>query len=147
MLKFSKQFKFCLKTLLFLLFPLDYSLVCVLWVNVQGLPVKQALTPLRTHFFGSNGRHSDEDNLYSNTGIGSEWGTGSGAGGSNRSEVVATARGVFSDKGGILENPETGVSIVIPPGALPPDSEQEIYFKVCRDSGGSLLPPLDKERG
>lgn len=87
--------------------------------------------------------------------MGSGWGTGtgSGAGGSNnnsnRSEVVATARGVFSDKGGVLENPETGVSIVIPPGALPPDSEQEIYFKVCRDSssGGSLLPPLDKERG
>ncbi|XP_034234792.1 tight junction protein ZO-1-like isoform X3 [Thrips palmi] len=104
----------------------------------------------------SNGRHCDvdEDSLYSNT---AGWGngTGSGAGGSinssnvnaQKSEVVATARGVFSAKGGVLENPETGVSIVIPPGALPPDSEQEIYFKVCRDSGGSLVPPLDKERG
>lgn len=126
---------------------------------MQGLifETSHLLTPLRMrYFFGSNGRHCDvdEDSLYSNT---AAWGngTGSGAGGSinnsnvnaQKSEVVATARGVFSDKGGVLENPETGVSIVIPPGALPPDSEQEIYFKVCRDSGGSLVPPLDKERG
>lgn len=130
---------------------------------MQGLicEASHLLTLLRMHyFFGSNGRHCDvdEDSLYCNTsgwGNGNGNGTGSGAGGSvnnsnvnaKKSEVVATARGVFSDKGGVLENPETGVSIVIPPGALPPDSEQEIYFKVCRDSGGSLVPPLDKERG
>ena len=59
--------------------------------------------------------------------------------------VVATARGVFTSKGGILESPETGVSIVIPQGALDDNIEQEIYFKVCRDN--SILPPLDREKG
>lgn len=122
--------------------------------NVIVIAPTNILAHLTHYFFGSNGRHYDEDSLYSNTtGVGSGWGngTGIGSGGSNgkshKSEVVAIARGVFSDKGGVLENSETGVSIVIPPGALPPDSEQEIYFKVCRDSGGTLLPPLDKERG
>ena len=59
--------------------------------------------------------------------------------------VVATARGVFTSEGGVLESPETGVSIVIPRGALNSDLEQEIYFKVCRDN--SILPPLDREKG
>lgn len=59
--------------------------------------------------------------------------------------VVATARGVFSSEGGVLESKETGVSIVIPPGALPAGVEQEIYFKVC--SGNSILPPLDEDKG
>ncbi|KAL4216328.1 Tight junction protein ZO-2 [Mactra antiquata] len=59
--------------------------------------------------------------------------------------VVATARGVFTSKGGILESPETGVSIVIPDGAIDDNIEQEIYFKVCRDN--TILPPLDREKG
>lgn len=59
--------------------------------------------------------------------------------------VVATARGVFSSNGGVLSSIETGVSIIIPQGAVPEGVEQEIYFKVCRDN--SLLPPLDKEKG
>ncbi|XP_052215342.1 tight junction protein ZO-1-like isoform X1 [Dreissena polymorpha] len=59
--------------------------------------------------------------------------------------VVATARGLFNKQGGVLESPETGVSIVIPPGALSGDQDQEIYFKVCRDN--SILPPLDREKG
>ncbi|XP_025081792.1 tight junction protein ZO-1-like isoform X3 [Pomacea canaliculata] len=59
--------------------------------------------------------------------------------------IIATARGVFTSAGGILESRETGVSIVIPPGALPEGSQQEIYFKVC--SGNSILPPLDKDKG
>ena len=33
----------------------------------------------------------------------------------------------------ILTSEETGVSLVIPPGALAEGVEQEIYFKVCRD--------------
>ncbi len=33
----------------------------------------------------------------------------------------------------------------IPSGALPAGSEQEIYFKVCRDS--RMAPPLDTEKG
>ena len=59
--------------------------------------------------------------------------------------VVATARGVFDSSGGVLESPETGVSIIIPKGAIPDNTQQEIYFKVCQDN--SILPPLDKEKG
>ncbi|XP_013775348.1 tight junction protein ZO-1-like [Limulus polyphemus] len=59
--------------------------------------------------------------------------------------VVATARGIFNHTGGTLMSEETGVQIVIPPGALPKGSDQEIYFKVCQDT--SMLPPLDKEKG
>ncbi|XP_041444260.1 tight junction protein ZO-1 isoform X5 [Xenopus laevis] len=59
--------------------------------------------------------------------------------------VVATARGFFNSNGGVLSSIETGVSIIIPQGAIPDGIEQEIYFKVCRDN--SILPPLDKEKG
>ncbi|XP_046889248.1 tight junction protein ZO-1 isoform X1 [Hypomesus transpacificus] len=59
--------------------------------------------------------------------------------------VVATARGIFNCNGGVLSSMETGVSIIIPQGAIPESVEQEIYFKVCRDN--SILPPLDKEKG
>ncbi|KTG40501.1 hypothetical protein cypCar_00004038, partial [Cyprinus carpio] len=58
--------------------------------------------------------------------------------------VVATARGIFNTNGGVLSSIETGVSIIIPQGAIPDGVEQEIYFKVCRDN--SILPPLDKEK-
>lgn len=59
--------------------------------------------------------------------------------------VVATARGIFNCNGGVLSSIETGVSIIIPQGAIPESVEQEIYFKVCRDN--NILPPLDKEKG
>ncbi|KAL2093375.1 hypothetical protein ACEWY4_010687 [Coilia grayii] len=59
--------------------------------------------------------------------------------------VVATARGIFNGNGGVLSSIETGVSIIIPQGAIADGVEQEIYFKVCRDN--SILPPLDKEKG
>ncbi|XP_063053124.1 tight junction protein ZO-1 isoform X3 [Engraulis encrasicolus] len=59
--------------------------------------------------------------------------------------VVATARGIFNGNGGVLSSIETGVSIIIPQGAIADGIEQEIYFKVCRDN--SILPPLDKEKG
>ena len=52
---------------------------------------------------------------------------------------------MFSSVGGILESPETGVSIVIPQGAIDEGDEQEIYFKVCRDN--TILPPLDRDKG
>ena len=60
-------------------------------------------------------------------------------------KVVATARGVFDHKGGTLTSEETGVSIIIPPGALSKACKQEIYFKVCQDK--SLVPPLDQDKG
>uniref|UniRef100_A0A8C4RCE8 Tight junction protein ZO-1 n=1 Tax=Eptatretus burgeri TaxID=7764 RepID=A0A8C4RCE8_EPTBU len=59
--------------------------------------------------------------------------------------VLATARGVFDGHGGVLSSVETGVSIIIPKGAIADGTEQEIYFKVCKDN--SILPPLDKEKG
>ncbi|KAK7096581.1 hypothetical protein V1264_005859 [Littorina saxatilis] len=59
--------------------------------------------------------------------------------------VVATARGVFTSAGGVLTSHQTGVSIVIPEGALDAGVTQEIYFKVC--SGNSILPPLDEDKG
>ncbi|XP_071115837.1 tight junction protein ZO-1-like isoform X6 [Haliotis cracherodii] len=62
-----------------------------------------------------------------------------------RHTVVATARGVFDAEGGVLESRETGVSIVVPKGAIHGGIKQEIYFKVCRDN--SILPPLDKDKG
>jgi hypothetical protein len=65
--------------------------------------------------------------------------------GGDGEEVVATARGVFTHEGGTLSSPDTGVAIIIPPGALPIGSQQDIYFKVCRDT--SMLPPLDQEKG
>jgi len=60
-------------------------------------------------------------------------------------QVVATAKGVFDSNGGVLSSVETGVSIVIPKGAIRPGIRQEIYFKVCRDN--TALPPLDKDKG
>ncbi|CBY21340.1 unnamed protein product [Oikopleura dioica] len=64
----------------------------------------------------------------------------------NDPEVVATARGTFDVSGGVLSSVETGVSIVIPRGAIPPGIQQEIYFKVCRELHEGV-PPLDEERG
>jgi hypothetical protein len=65
--------------------------------------------------------------------------------GDDEPTVVATARGYFTSRGGILTSQETGVSIYIPSGAIPPGIEQEIYFKVCNDN--TMLPPLDTEKG
>ncbi|XP_012945828.1 tight junction protein ZO-1 [Aplysia californica] len=71
--------------------------------------------------------------------------TGDGEEGEEKHTVIATAKGFFTSKGGVLEAPDTGVSIYIPEGAINEGKEQEIYFKVCRDN--SLLPPLDAEKG
>ena len=54
-------------------------------------------------------------------------------------------RGVFDYDGGCLSSVDTGVSIVIPKGAIPEGVKQEVYFKVCKDTNN--LPPLDKEKG
>lgn len=51
-------------------------------------------------------------------------------------------RGVFGEEGGILTSVESGVSIVIPPGALPSGVKQEIYFTVCND-----VEPPDEDKG
>lgn len=59
---------------------------------------------------------------------------------------MASARGVFTADGGVLESRESGVSLRVPPGAIAPGIRQEIYFKVCQDEQ-SHLPPLDADRG
>ncbi|KAK6635505.1 hypothetical protein RUM44_000757 [Polyplax serrata] len=66
--------------------------------------------------------------------------------GKSNGGVVATARGIFTHEGGILESQETGVSLRVPPGAIPHGVQQEIYFKVCR-ANEAHLPPLDADRG
>ena len=66
--------------------------------------------------------------------------------GKSNGGVVATARGVFTHEGGVLESHETGVSLRVPPGAIPQGVQQEIYFKVCR-ANEAHLPPLDADRG
>lgn len=59
-----------------------------------------------------------------------------------------TNRGTFDSNGGILSDSVWKVSIDIPPGAIPPGTQQEIYFTVtdprCQTVGG---PPLDMENG
>lgn len=63
--------------------------------------------------------------------------------------VIATVRGWFTSDGGRLESVETGVALLIPPGALPPKSYQLVYFKVCREDNYSIIPghPVDKSKG
>jgi len=60
-------------------------------------------------------------------------------------DIVATASGEFDHNGGVLSSVETGVSIVIPKGAIKRGVVQPVYFKVCRDN--TALPPLDREKG
>lgn len=58
--------------------------------------------------------------------------------------VIAMAKGTFGSAGGTLHCEDTGVTIIIPEGAIPVGVEQEIYFKVCYDS--DMLPPLDRDK-
>ncbi|XP_054162043.1 tight junction protein ZO-1-like isoform X2 [Oppia nitens] len=64
---------------------------------------------------------------------------------SSHHTIIATAKGLFTNDGGILTSDETGVSVIIPPGAIPKGRQQEIYFKVCKDD--KMVPPLDSEKG
>jgi hypothetical protein len=57
---------------------------------------------------------------------------------------VATARGTFDVSGGVLSSVETGVSIVIPRGAIPPGVQQEIYFKVGESKKINVVNRLSK---
>lgn len=66
----------------------------------------------------------------------------------SKKDVVATARGVFDYNGGVLSSLETGVSLVIPEGAIPYGQQQEIYFKVCHDENTLPTPanPMSGEK-
>jgi hypothetical protein len=50
---------------------------------------------------------------------------------------MGMARGAFGYDGGVLEGPG-GVTLIIPPGALSPNSHQEIYFSVTDANGIDL---------
>lgn len=85
----------------------------------------------------------------------------------NAPEVIAEVRGFFDHHGmiiirssvlssgtnltlrfflgGVLLSEDTGVSLTIPPGALPVGLRQEVYFKVCRED--NILSTLDREKG
>uniref|UniRef100_A0A182P0C8 Tight junction protein ZO-1 n=1 Tax=Anopheles epiroticus TaxID=199890 RepID=A0A182P0C8_9DIPT len=60
-----------------------------------------------------------------------------------------TRRGFFDASGGSLADPIWNVSLQIPPGAIPPGVQQEIYFTVTdpRLSESVGGPPLDMENG
>ncbi|XP_065338981.1 tight junction protein ZO-1-like isoform X6 [Cloeon dipterum] len=55
---------------------------------------------------------------------------------------VASAKSVIGAEGGTLS--DAGVSLHVPPGALPPGCRKEIFFRVCRSDDPNILPPLDK---
>ena len=46
--------------------------------------------------------------------------------------IVATVRHLVDHRGGVLESRETGVSLTVPPGALPASAPRELFFHVCR---------------
>ena len=58
--------------------------------------------------------------------------------------VVAHVSGVFDTGGGSLASEETGVSIIIPPGAIPKGEHREIYFKVVSALGRTFYDVLVK---
>lgn len=62
--------------------------------------------------------------------------------------MIGSARGVLDYYGGKLSCPLTGVSLVVPTGAIREGVRQEIYFQVCQDDthlekiDGQLLSPI-----
>ncbi|CAF0817936.1 unnamed protein product [Didymodactylos carnosus] len=59
--------------------------------------------------------------------------------------VIGSARGIMDYYGGTLSCPKTGVSIIVPEGAIPHNIKQEIYFKVCQD--GANIPTFNQKHG
>jgi hypothetical protein len=61
------------------------------------------------------------------------------------------ARGLFTSKGGVLEFSFSGVGgegiLIIPPGALKPMVEQEIYIRIVNGVDGGSDNILDNRRG
>uniref|UniRef100_A0A915PNM0 Tight junction protein ZO-1 n=1 Tax=Setaria digitata TaxID=48799 RepID=A0A915PNM0_9BILA len=61
--------------------------------------------------------------------------------------VIEHATGLIDVRGGRLSCPKTGVSLIIPEGAISEGVQQEIYVKVCRANDVGNRPPLDESRG
>ncbi len=51
--------------------------------------------------------------------------------------VIANIDGIFDSRGGILDCPNTGVSVYIPEDSIPKDTSYEVYFKVCHCQSSS----------
>uniref|UniRef100_A0A0N5BJU7 Tight junction protein ZO-1 n=1 Tax=Strongyloides papillosus TaxID=174720 RepID=A0A0N5BJU7_STREA len=60
--------------------------------------------------------------------------------------VIEHISSVIDSEGGKLVCPDSGVELVIPPGALPPDHHQEIYIKICKDTSNAIPINLEKEK-
>ena len=62
--------------------------------------------------------------------------------------VIGSARGIMDYYGGKLSCPLTGVSLLIPTGAIKKGIQQEIYFQVCQENShiekvnGRLFSPI-----
>ncbi|KAK6105611.1 PDZ domain (Also known as DHR or GLGF) family protein [Brugia pahangi] len=61
--------------------------------------------------------------------------------------VIEHSTAIIDARGGRLNCPKTGVSLIIPEGAINEGIQQEIYVKVCRASDAGNRPPLDESRG
>uniref|UniRef100_A0A0N5A4W5 Tight junction protein ZO-1 n=1 Tax=Parastrongyloides trichosuri TaxID=131310 RepID=A0A0N5A4W5_PARTI len=60
--------------------------------------------------------------------------------------VIEHISGVIDSTGGKLLCPESGVELIIPPGAIQNDHHQEIYIKICKDTSNSIPINLEKEK-
>lgn len=66
-----------------------------------------------------------------------------------RLRSTGVARGVFDKDGGVLEGPG-GVTLTIPPGAIAPNTRQDVYFAVTAaqmldnefEQHSSISPPM-----
>ncbi|VDM98934.1 unnamed protein product [Thelazia callipaeda] len=61
--------------------------------------------------------------------------------------IIEHITDIIGARGGTLNCPKTGVSLIIPEGAINEGSMQEIYIKVCRANEAESQPPLDESRG
>ncbi|VDK87870.1 unnamed protein product, partial [Onchocerca ochengi] len=61
--------------------------------------------------------------------------------------IIEQSTAMIDARGGRLSCPKTGVSLIIPEGAINEGIQQEIYVKVCRASDAGNRPPLDESRG
>ena len=61
--------------------------------------------------------------------------------------IVATVRQLVDHRGAVLESRETGVSLTVPPGALPASAPRELFFHVCRSPNASANADGDGDVG
>ncbi|CEF65401.1 Polychaetoid [Strongyloides ratti] len=60
--------------------------------------------------------------------------------------VIEHISSVIDFNGGKLLCPDSGVELIIPPGAIPSDHNQEIYIKICKDTSNAIPINVEKEK-